>query len=79
MKKSITVLACVLAAAPFFAGAASADTCSEPLKQCLFVDAAGCSITCIGPCSTTGGYCSFGFGTDAVCKCSKVAPGPGPI
>ncbi len=46
--------------------------CTQPLKQCLFDDAAGCTKSCPADqgCSMVTGSCTFGFGTDACCSCS---------
>jgi hypothetical protein len=48
---------------------ATAKSCTGQGISCLFVDGAGCAITCDNNCWATSAYCSFGFGSDAICRC----------
>ncbi len=68
MKRVLSIIAVTL----FFgllSSPSQADTCRIAGKTCFFVDAAGCGITCIHECWVTGPSCSFGFGSDAICRC----------
>lgn len=81
--KSALLVASFMVGGLLFAPATQASStgthiCSGQGLSCLFVDAAGCAITC-GPgecCHVKGARCILGFGSSAVCTCR---PCPGVI
>ncbi|MCB1033269.1 MAG: hypothetical protein KDD47_05485 [Acidobacteria bacterium] len=68
MKREIWIVASVLFLC-LLAVPGQADTCRSNGRTCLFVDAAGCAITCVHECWVTGPSCILGFGSDAICRC----------
>lgn len=77
-KFATAVLALTLTAIPaaLCDSAAAQSACSEPLKQCLFSDGAGCSATCPADCAcvTRSAKCVLGWGVDASCICACGGP-----
>jgi hypothetical protein len=71
MKKLKLLIVAGLVLSPLGVGLSGTTPCSSPFKQCLFVDAAGCSVDCTADecCVKKTGYCVFGFGVDAACDC----------